>query len=172
MPRTHSVFALVTTRKQTHFSICVQVLKDLVLNKGSQVQVVVALFQDISMDRTATLTCSADCKCTLLSFSSPPRHLPTSIRLRTLTPTQSAVQGENLDQLLSWQSSWQGSWQSWVRGGMELENFRQASTSACPPSCLRHETAMGMTEMRSLFNKASPLVINVQLMEQRSLRGQ
>lgn len=30
---------------------------------------------------------------------------PISTLLRVLTPMQSAVQGENLDQLLSWQSS-------------------------------------------------------------------
>lgn len=32
-------------------------------------------------------------------------HSPISTLLRVLTPMQSAVQGENLDQLLSWQSS-------------------------------------------------------------------
>lgn len=68
-------------------------------------------------------------------------HAPISTLLRVRTPMQSAVQGENLDQLLSWQSSWQGSWQGCVRGGMALANFRQASMSAWEPSCFRHETA-------------------------------
>lgn len=64
------------------------------------------------------------------------------------TPTQSAVQDENLDQLVSWQSSWQGSWQCWVMAGMALANFRHSLMSACVPSSWRHDTARRIQRRR------------------------
>lgn len=64
------------------------------------------------------------------------------------TPTQSAVQDENLDQLVSWQSSWQGSWQRWVMAGMALANFRHSLMSACVPSSWRQDTAGRMRGRR------------------------
>lgn len=66
---------------------------------------------------------------------------PISALFLVRTPTQSAVQDENLDQLVSWQSSWQGSWHRWVMAGMALANFRHSLMSACVPSSWRHDTA-------------------------------
>lgn len=57
------------------------------------------------------------------------------------TPTQSTVQEENLDQLVSWQSSWQGSWHGCVMLGTALVNSRHSATSACVPLSWRQDTA-------------------------------
>lgn len=80
--------------------------------------------QEPGVRRPASWRCSAPASLAQVS------HSPISTLLRVRTPMQSAVQGENLDQVLSWQSSWQGRWQSCVSGGMVLTTFRQASTSA------------------------------------------
>lgn len=68
-------------------------------------------------------------------------HAPISALFLVRTPTQSAVQDENLDQLVSWQSSWQGSWHRWLMAGTALANFRHSLMSACVPSSWRHDTA-------------------------------
>lgn len=57
------------------------------------------------------------------------------------TPTQSTVQEENLDQLVSWQSSWQGSWHGCVMLGTALVNSRHSATSACVPLSWRQDRA-------------------------------
>jgi len=75
-------------------------------------------------------------------------HSPTRVLLRVRTPTQSALQGENLDQLVSWQSSWQGMTHRWVAGGMRRAYRRHSPRSACVPSCRRHDTAGGGGGMR------------------------
>ncbi len=69
--------------------------------------------------------------------------------LRVRTPTQSEVQGENLDQLPSWQSSRHGNWQSWLITGMLLANFRHWTTSATVPSSCLHEIAVDHTHKHS-----------------------
>lgn len=68
---------------------------------------------------------------------------PINVLFLMRTPTQSTVQEENLDQLVSWQSSWQGSWHDWVMLGMASVNSRQSLTSACVPFSWRQDRAEG-----------------------------
>lgn len=65
------------------------------------------------------------------------------------TPTQSTVQEENRDQLVSWQSSWQGSWHGCVTLGLALANARQSLTSAWVPFRWTQDRAAGQDKRLS-----------------------
>lgn len=72
---------------------------------------------------------------------------------RDRTPTQSEVQGENLDQLVSWQSSLQGNWQDWLTAGIVLANLRHRATSANVPSSCLQEIAAEHTQIHERSGK-------------------